>query len=135
MEFFDPSPEVQKKKYAFKCHRVKEEGIELIYPVSAISFHNVYVPLGLIILTCTLAIKMCLPHPKTHIKNAHLRIQHADKTTKCVTSHHVCLASYCYIHPVSGSVLLTFVCFVPLLQSQHICHRRIRWLRKYLGWV
>lgn len=68
MEFFDPSPEVQKKKYAFKCHRVKEEGIELIYPVSAISFHNVYVPLGLIILTCTLAIKMCLAHPKTHKK-------------------------------------------------------------------
>lgn len=41
VEFFDPSPEVQKKKYAFKCHRVKEEGTELIYPVSAISFHNV----------------------------------------------------------------------------------------------
>ena len=41
VEYFDPSPEVQKKKYAFKCHRIKEEGMELIYPVNAISFHNV----------------------------------------------------------------------------------------------
>ena len=41
VEFFDPSPEVQKKKYAFKCHRIKEDGTELIYPVNAISFHNV----------------------------------------------------------------------------------------------
>lgn len=44
VEFFDTSPEVQKKKYAFKCHRSKEpgSGIELIYPVNAISFHPVY---------------------------------------------------------------------------------------------
>ena len=41
VEYFDPSPEVQKKKYAFKCHRIKEEGMENIYPVNAISFHNV----------------------------------------------------------------------------------------------
>ena len=40
VEYFDPSPEVQKKKYAFKCHRIKEEGMENIYPVNAISFHN-----------------------------------------------------------------------------------------------
>lgn len=43
VEYFDPSPEVQKKKYAFKCHRIKEEGMENIYPVNAISFHNVWV--------------------------------------------------------------------------------------------
>ena len=43
VEYFDPSPEVQKKKYAFKCHRIKEDGMELIYPVNAISFHNVWV--------------------------------------------------------------------------------------------
>ncbi|XP_020906748.1 mitotic checkpoint protein BUB3 [Exaiptasia diaphana] len=42
VEFFDPSPEVQKKKYAFKCHRIKEKDIELIYPVNAIAFHNVH---------------------------------------------------------------------------------------------
>lgn len=43
VEYLDPSPEIQKKKYAFKCHRVKEEnGIELIYPVNAIAFHNGY---------------------------------------------------------------------------------------------
>lgn len=42
MEYLDPSPEIQKKKYAFKCHRLKENNIEQIYPVNAISFHNVH---------------------------------------------------------------------------------------------
>lgn len=42
VEFFDPDPEVQKRKFAFKCHRVKENNIEIIHPVNAISFHNVY---------------------------------------------------------------------------------------------
>ncbi|XP_074641044.1 mitotic checkpoint protein BUB3-like [Tubulanus polymorphus] len=40
VEYLDPSPEVQKKKYAFKCHRIKEDGIEKIYPVNAIAFHS-----------------------------------------------------------------------------------------------
>jgi cell cycle arrest protein BUB3 len=42
VEFFDMSPEVQRKKYAFKCHRNKENENELIYPVNAIAFHNVH---------------------------------------------------------------------------------------------
>jgi cell cycle arrest protein BUB3 len=42
VEYLDPKPEVQKKKYAFKCHRVKEDGVEKIFPVNAIAFHNVY---------------------------------------------------------------------------------------------
>jgi cell cycle arrest protein BUB3 len=42
VEYFDNDPEIQKKKFAFKCHRVKENNIELIYPVNAISFHNAY---------------------------------------------------------------------------------------------
>jgi len=42
VEYFDLNPEIQKKKYAFKCHRSKEDGIELIYPVNAIAFHPVY---------------------------------------------------------------------------------------------
>ncbi|XP_046366229.1 mitotic checkpoint protein BUB3-like [Haliotis cracherodii] len=42
VEYLDPSPEIQKKKYAFKCHRIKEGGAELIYPVNAIAFHSVY---------------------------------------------------------------------------------------------
>lgn len=42
VEYLDPSPEVQKKKYAFKCHRIKEDGIEKIYPVNAIAFHNLH---------------------------------------------------------------------------------------------
>lgn len=40
VEYLDPSPEVQKKKYAFKCHRLKVDGIEHIYPVNAIAFHT-----------------------------------------------------------------------------------------------
>lgn len=42
VEYFDPDPEIQKRKFAFKCHRVKENNIEHINPVNAISFHNVY---------------------------------------------------------------------------------------------
>jgi len=42
VEYLDPKPDVQKKKYAFKCHRVKEDGIEKIYPVNAIAFHDIY---------------------------------------------------------------------------------------------
>lgn len=42
VEYLDTDPEVQKKKYAFKCHRVKQEGMEYIYPVNAISFHSAH---------------------------------------------------------------------------------------------
>ncbi|KAG8179339.1 hypothetical protein JTE90_007612, partial [Oedothorax gibbosus] len=42
VEYFDPSPEVQKKKYAFKCHRIKEMNVELVYPVNCIAFHSGY---------------------------------------------------------------------------------------------
>ncbi|TPP63665.1 Mitotic checkpoint protein BUB3 [Fasciola gigantica] len=42
VEMFDPSPEVQKKKYAFKCHRVKENDKEIIHPVTALAFHQGY---------------------------------------------------------------------------------------------
>ncbi|XP_002738187.1 mitotic checkpoint protein BUB3-like [Saccoglossus kowalevskii] len=42
VEYLDPSPEIQKRKYAFKCHRLKVDGVEQIYPVNAISFHSVH---------------------------------------------------------------------------------------------
>lgn len=42
VEYLDTQQEIQQKKYAFKCHRVKEEGVEKVYPVNAISFHNVH---------------------------------------------------------------------------------------------
>lgn len=42
VEYLDSRPEIQKKKYAFKCHRIKEDGIERIYPVNTISFHQGY---------------------------------------------------------------------------------------------
>ena len=44
VEYFDPSPEVQGRKYAFKCHRVtdKTTGFQTIYPVNAITFHPIF---------------------------------------------------------------------------------------------
>lgn len=42
VEYLDTDQEMQKKKYAFKCHRVKQEGVEHIYPVNAVSFHAVH---------------------------------------------------------------------------------------------
>jgi cell cycle arrest protein BUB3 len=42
VEYLDSAPEVQKKKYAFKCHRIKEDGVEKIYPVNSIAFHSAH---------------------------------------------------------------------------------------------
>jgi cell cycle arrest protein BUB3 len=44
VEYFDPSPEIQAKKYAFKCHRVidKASNTQTIYPVNAIAFHPIF---------------------------------------------------------------------------------------------
>lgn len=38
-EYFDQSEAAQAKKYAFKCHRAKEGGVETVYPVHAVAFH------------------------------------------------------------------------------------------------
>lgn len=45
VEWFDPSPESQARKYAFKCHRQPsptEEGVDIVYPVNALAFHPVF---------------------------------------------------------------------------------------------
>ena len=40
VEWFDPSEESQKRKYAFKCHRVTDtDGKDIVYPVNALAFH------------------------------------------------------------------------------------------------
>jgi cell cycle arrest protein BUB3 len=42
VEWFDPSPEVQAQKYAFKCHRAKEpdaQGRIEVHPVNGVAFH------------------------------------------------------------------------------------------------
>lgn len=39
IEFFDPSPKVQKQKYAFKCHRKTAGKTQTLYPVNAIAYH------------------------------------------------------------------------------------------------
>jgi len=42
MEYFDPAPDVQKKTYAFKCHRQTIDGVDTVYPVNALAFHPGY---------------------------------------------------------------------------------------------
>ncbi|KAK0528084.1 mitotic spindle checkpoint protein Bub3 [Tilletia horrida] len=40
VDFFNPSDEVQAKKYAFKCHRQPgEDGIDTVFPINALAFH------------------------------------------------------------------------------------------------
>ncbi|QDS73425.1 hypothetical protein FKW77_008466 [Venturia effusa] len=38
VDWFDPSPESQSRKYAFKCHRVPIDGVDTVYPVNALAF-------------------------------------------------------------------------------------------------
>ncbi|KIM56148.1 hypothetical protein SCLCIDRAFT_1147400 [Scleroderma citrinum Foug A] len=42
VEYFDPSPEVQDQKYAFKCHRQTIDDVDHVWPVNALAFHPVY---------------------------------------------------------------------------------------------
>ena len=42
VEWFDPSPESQERKYAFKCHRQPQDGLDVVYPVNALAFHPVH---------------------------------------------------------------------------------------------
>jgi len=42
VEWFDPSEESQKRKYAFKCHRQTVDGQDVVYPVNALAFHPVH---------------------------------------------------------------------------------------------
>lgn len=44
VEYLDPSPEIQKQRYGFKCHRNKDPltGLDIIYPINAISFHRTF---------------------------------------------------------------------------------------------
>ncbi|KIM84438.1 hypothetical protein PILCRDRAFT_6108 [Piloderma croceum F 1598] len=42
VEYFDPSPEAQEKKYAFKCHRQTIEDVDHVWPVNALAFHPIY---------------------------------------------------------------------------------------------
>jgi len=46
MEYFDPSPQIQTKKYAFKCHRTTIDCTDTVYPVNTIAFHPTYGTFG-----------------------------------------------------------------------------------------
>ena len=45
VEYFDTSPEIQEKKYAFKCHRQTIDGDDHVWPVNCLVFHPMYVSL------------------------------------------------------------------------------------------
>ncbi|KAI0261891.1 WD40 repeat-like protein [Gloeopeniophorella convolvens] len=42
VEYFDPAPSVQEKKYAFKCHRQTIDDVDHVWPVNALAFHPTY---------------------------------------------------------------------------------------------
>ncbi|EGD78076.1 mitotic checkpoint protein BUB3 [Salpingoeca rosetta] len=42
VDYLDPSESSQKRKFAFKCHRSKENGRDVIYPVNAVAFHPTF---------------------------------------------------------------------------------------------
>lgn len=39
VEYIDPSPEAQSKRFAFKCHRAVVDGVDMVYPVHSLAFH------------------------------------------------------------------------------------------------
>jgi cell cycle arrest protein BUB3 len=42
VEYFDPSPTAQEKKYAFKCHRQTVGDVDHVWPVNALAFHPTF---------------------------------------------------------------------------------------------
>ncbi|KAF8899587.1 WD40-repeat-containing domain protein [Gymnopilus junonius] len=42
VEYFDPSPASQDKKYAFKCHRQTIDEVDHVWPVNSLAFHPIY---------------------------------------------------------------------------------------------
>ncbi|KAF8240272.1 WD40 repeat-like protein [Tricholoma matsutake] len=42
VEYFNPSPAIQEKKYAFKCHRQTIDDVDHVWPVNALAFHPRY---------------------------------------------------------------------------------------------
>jgi cell cycle arrest protein BUB3 len=42
VEYFNPDPNVQKNKYAFKCHRKTVGKTQVLYPINAMAFHPKY---------------------------------------------------------------------------------------------
>lgn len=43
VEYYDTAPEIQAKKYAFKCHRQTVDGVDNVWPVNAVAFHPKFV--------------------------------------------------------------------------------------------
>jgi cell cycle arrest protein BUB3 len=53
VEYFDPSPEAQAQKYAFKCHRATVDDVDHVWPVNALVFHPMYATSGPVFQKCS----------------------------------------------------------------------------------
>lgn len=42
VDYFDEFPDLMKNKFSFKCHRIKDEDEEVVYPVNDIAYHPKY---------------------------------------------------------------------------------------------
>ena len=42
VEYFDPSPAIQEKRYTFKCHHQTIDDADHVWPVNALAFHPTY---------------------------------------------------------------------------------------------
>lgn len=42
VEYFDPAPAIQAKKYAFKCHRHAVNDVDHVWPVNSLAFHPIH---------------------------------------------------------------------------------------------
>ncbi len=105
MEYFDPSPEVQKKKYAFKCHRIKEGEIECCYSVNAIRF-----------------VIFNLFNNIIYLKWYSL-LKHDGLVIILVLLLNLpLLINFVFLKKFSYWI-------------QHICYGRFRWAREYMGWI
>lgn len=41
VEYFDPAPETQALKYAFRAHRQAVDGVDCVFPINALAYHPV----------------------------------------------------------------------------------------------
>jgi hypothetical protein len=79
VEYFDPPPTIQEKKYVFKCHRQTIDDINHIWPVYALAFHPTYNTFtsG----SSSQGLKLWLPHQYSFVP-IHLKLKQMGKNNK-----------------------------------------------------
>eukprot|EP00457_Paulinella_chromatophora_P010648 gb/GEZN01010759.1/.p1 GENE.gb/GEZN01010759.1/~~gb/GEZN01010759.1/.p1 ORF type:complete len:332 (+),score=34.32 gb/GEZN01010759.1/:95-1090(+) len=93
IEYLDPDPAVQRKKYAFKCHRKSEGGVQTLYPVNAIAFHPVFGTFatggcdGFVLMWDYKSKKRICQYPKYHTSIASLDFNHSGSLLAVASSY------------------------------------------------